>query len=43
MLAALGFLVAESYNPLFPTTSIIGPAINHYQQVAINVYPAFTW
>jgi len=32
MLASLGFLVGESFNPLF-SGKITGPAINHFQQV----------
>jgi len=32
MLAALGFLVGENFNPLF-NSKITGPAINHFQQV----------
>jgi len=32
MLASLGFLVGENFNPLFDS-KITGPAINHFQQV----------
>jgi len=39
MLSALGFLVAESFHPLFGG-DIKGPAIDHFQQID-DKYPAF--
>ena len=39
MLASLGMLVAESFNPLFEGR-VMGPAIFHFQQMQ-NVFPSF--
>jgi hypothetical protein len=39
MLAALGILVQEKFNPLF-SQMITGPAIYHFQQ-ADNLFPKF--
>jgi len=39
MLAAVGMLVAEKFNPLFGG-KISGPAIYHFQEI-MNVWPAF--
>merc|ERR1712146_789239 len=39
MLAALGMIVGENFNPLF-NSQITGPAIYQFQQ-ADNIFPAF--
>ena len=39
MLASLGILVQESFNPMFGG-KIIGPSINHFQQVE-TLFPPF--